>query len=152
MAINLQALKDEINTNAAGLAYVAFVEGNDSANADVINNANGANPRTLNHESISAGDFVGATTFDAYDGLTASETAYFDMIANRETVAVTDDTLANFAAIGGTSKWAVADKAVMEPRMVALMQYTGSRAQEISDTLGASNVTGSDVQQARLLP
>jgi len=40
----------------------------------------------------------------------------------------------------------------MEPRMVALMQFTGSRAQEIKDTLGASVVTPADIRDARLLP
>ena len=145
---NLQAIKDEIETNPAGMAYPAFVDGNDVAIADVMN----APTRTLNKQEISTSDFVGETTFAAYDGLTASESAYYDMIVGRETIAVTADTLAGFAAIGGTSIWQVGDKPTMEPRIVALMQFLGARALEISLTLGTAVVTPSQVRDARLLP
>ncbi len=152
MAIDLQALKDEISINPAGLPYLAFNDQNDAANADVINNAGGANPRTVDNDEINASDFVAETTFASYDGLTASETAYYDMIVSRERIAVTADTKANWAGLGGTSIWAVADKPTMEPRITALMQRQGSRAEEIRDTLGASYVTPSDVANARNLP
>lgn len=152
MAIDLQALKDEITGNPASLPYPAFTAANDAAIADVINNVGNVAPRTVDKDTINAADFVAATTFGAYDGLTASETAYYDMIVGRDTIAVTADTKQNWAALGGASIWATADKSTMEPRIAALMQYTGSRAQEIRDTLGVSFVTPSDVASARQLP
>ena len=152
MAIDLQALKDEINTNPASMPYPAFTAANDAAIADVLNNADGSNPRTVDNETIMASEFVAQTTFGAYDGLTASETAYYDMIVNREEIAVTGDTKSNWAGIGGTSVWAVANRPTMEPRITALMQRQGSRAEEIRDTLGVSSVTASDVANARQLP
>ncbi len=152
MSIDLQALKDEIIVNPVSMPYLALDPGNDEANADVINNKDGTNPRTVNNDEVSTAKFCALTTFGAYDGLTASETSYYDMITNRETVAVTADTLANFAGIGGTSKWAAADRSTMEPLMAALMQRVGSRAEELRDTLGATTVTPSDVANARQLP
>ncbi len=152
MAIDLQALKDEFTVNPVTMPYLALTAENDLANADVINNRDGANPRTVNHDSITVADFVGATTFDSFDGLTAAETDYYNMQTNRETMAVTTDTLANWAGVGGTSIWAVGDRPTMEPRIVALMQFQGSRAEEIRDTLGVSFVTPSDVANARQLP
>lgn len=152
MAVNLQALKDEINSDPVGMGYPAFVEANDAAIANILNNIDGANPRTVDNYEISAADFVAATTYDAYDGLTAAETAYYDMIVGREMIRVTADTKVNWAGIGGSSKWATGDKATMDPRIAALMQREGSRAEEIADTLGQSSVTASDVANARNLP
>ncbi|GAG17138.1 unnamed protein product, partial [marine sediment metagenome] len=40
----------------------------------------------------------------------------------------------------------------MNAAMTALMQFSGSRAQEISDLLGASSISPADVRDARLLP
>ncbi len=151
MAIDLAALKTELQTDPVGLGYV-FDEANDASNADILNNANGDKPRTVDNNDIAASDFVAQTTFDAYDGLTAAETAYYDMLVSRERIAVTADTKANLAGIGGTSRWATADRPTMEPRVTALMQRTGSRAEELRDTLGVSLVTPSQVAQARQLP
>jgi len=152
MSIDLQALKDEINTNLVSMSYLAFTEANDVANAVVINNSDGANPRTVNFDTVDTAAIRGATTFNAFDGLTAAETDWFSWLTQNGEIPVNDDTLENLAGIGGNSKWAVSDRPTMEPRMVALMQFTGSRAQEIKDTLGASVVTPADIRDARLLP
>lgn len=142
--MDLQALKTELQTDPISMGYLPLLEENDVANAGIINDPT---QRTINNDTIDTSDFVGATTFDAYDGLTASETSYYDMITNRERIAVTPDTLANLAGIGGVSKWATSNRATMEPRVAALMQYQGSRAEE----LGLGNVQPVDVRNARLL-
>ena len=152
MVIDLQALKDEIQNNPAAMPYLAFTDANDAANADILNNVSGTNTRTVNNETVMAADVRSQTTFDAFDGLTAAEEAWLSWLTGGETIAVTVDTLANLAGIGGTSKWATNDRATMEPRMAALMQRDGSRAEEIRDTLGVDFVTPSDVANARNLP
>lgn len=149
---DLQAIKDEIVNNPAAMPYLAFVEGNDVAIAEVLNNANGNNPRTVNNDTVSTGDVRGATTYDAFDGLTASEENYLSWLTVDGVIPVNADTLKTLAGIGGNSLWAVGDRPTMEPRMTALMQFAGSRAQEIADTLGTSNVSPSQVRDARLLP
>jgi hypothetical protein len=152
MAIDLQALKDEITLNPVAMPYPSFTPENDAAIADVLNNADGSNPRTVNNSSVDTGDIRGATTYDAFDGLTTAEKDWFTWLTQNGEIPVNDDTLVNLAGIGGTSKWAVADRPVMEPRMTALMQRIGSRAEEISDLLGKSFITPSDVANARNLP
>ena len=149
---NLQAIKDEITNNPVAMPYPAFTPENDAAVSAVMNNADGTNPRTVNRETVDTGLIRGATTFDAFDGLVAAEENYIQWITVNGVIPVNDDTLKNFAGIGGNSLWAVADRPTMEPRMAALMQFTGSRAQEISDTLGTSNVSPVNVRDARLLP
>ncbi len=152
MAIDLAALKDEIDTNPVSMPYPPFVPANDAAIADVLNNADGTNARTVPEESVESGRLRAATTFDAFDGLTASEETWFRWLTSSGEITVTDDILANLAGIGGTSKWAVADRPTMEPRMAELMQRPGSRAEEIRDVLGVGSVTPSDVANARQLP
>lgn len=152
MAVNLQVLKDEFVTNPAALPYLALDPANDAANADVVNNASGANPRTVNNDVVDTGEMRGQTTFDAFDGLVTAEQAWFEWLTANGVIPVTTDTLLQLAGIGGNSIWAVADRPVMEPRMTALMQRQGSRAEEIAETLGASVVTPSDVANARQLP
>lgn len=82
--MDLQALKDELTLNPVTMPYLALTEANDVANADIINNKDGNNPRTINNDTIDISDFVGITTFDAYDGLTASETSYHATATNFE--------------------------------------------------------------------
>ena len=151
MTINIAALKSEFQINPVAMAYLSFVAANDVANADIINNVSGTNSRTVNRDRISTTDFLAQTTFAAFDGLTAAEEAWYRTLSAAEQIAVTPDTLVTWAAIGGTSIWAAADKATMEPRIQALMRYQGSRAEEIRTTLGASFVTPSDVANARNL-
>lgn len=93
--------------------------------ADLLNAKN----YTGNKEIVSTADLRAAVTYDAFDGLTAAEESYLRFICMGESIAVNADTLKTFAAIGGSSIWATADKTVMEPRMVALMQYSASRAE-----------------------
>lgn len=151
MAIDLQALDTEITTDPVSMGYPAQVDSaSDVATADILNNASGANPRTVNFDNVDTGAIRGATTFDAFDGLTASEENWFSWLTQNGVIPVNADTLQNLAGVGGNSKWGVADRPVMEPRMLALMQFQGSRAQEIADTLGASSVTPVNVRDARL--
>jgi len=152
MAIDLQALKDEINTNPVSMPYPAFTAANDEAIADVGNNEDGSNPRTVNNDTVDSAAIRSATTFDAFDGLTASEESWLTFLTGNGEISVNSDTLANLAGIGGNSKWAVADRPTMEPRMAALMQRQGSRAEELRDTIGVSRWTPSDVANARQLP
>ena len=151
MAIDLQALRDEITNNPVSMPYPAFVDTNDVAIADILNNSDGTNSRTVNRDEIQTADFVGATTYAAYDTLTASEESFYGMQTNRDTMRVTPDTLQSWCGIGGASLWATAQRSTMEPRIAALMQYAGSRAEEISDVLGVSSVTPTNVRDARLL-
>ena len=152
MAIDLQALKDEITINPVSMAYPAFVDGNDSAIADVIRNSDGTNPRTINHKNVDTAEIRGVTTFDAFDGLTASEESWFSWLTQNGEIPVNDDTLENLAGVGGNSRWSVSDRPTMEPRMLSLMQFQGSRGEEIKDLLGTSTPTGANVRDARLLP
>lgn len=149
--IDLAALKSEIQNNPASMPYPAFVAANDAAIADVLNNSSGQHPRTVNRDAIRTADFLAATTYAAFDGLTASEEAWYRTLTNAEDIAVTADTLQSWAGIGGTSLWPTAARATMEPRIAALMRYQGSRAEEIRSTLGVSFVTPSDVANARAL-
>lgn len=151
MSFDAQALRDEFDNNPVPMPYLALIGDNDVANANIINNDDGANPRTVNNDIVDTGQIRGATTFDAFDGLTASEESWFAWLTQNGVIPVNADTLANLAGIGGTSKWATADRATMEPRMAALMQRVGSRAEEIKDLLGVSLVTPSQVSQARAL-
>ena len=151
MAIDLSALRSELLTNPALMPYLPLLPENDVANADVLNNHDGTNPRTVNHDNVDTGAIRGAITYDAYDGLTSAEESWLNFLCVNGEIPVNADTLQNLAGIGGTSKWATGDRSTMEPRMAALMQYQGSRAEEIRDTLGASSVTPSDVANARQL-
>ena len=145
------ALLDAELTNdpvSLSYSYSKVDDTRDAAIADIINNAAGDKDRTVNHVSVDAASMRAITTFDAYDGLSASETAWFTWLTGNGEIAVTTENLEDLAGIGGTSRWALADRTVMEPRMVALMQFTdGSRAQELWGE--GFRVTPSQVAQAR---
>lgn len=154
MAIDLQALKDELTTNPASMPYLALDAGNDVVNAEVINNADGTNPRTVNNKTVDTGDIRGNTTFDAFDGLVTAEQAWFEWLTINGVIPVNAETLQQLAGIptANDSIWAIAERDAMNAAMAALMQFQGSRAQEIEDTLGASSVSPANVRDARLLP
>ena len=148
---DIQAIITEFQTNPASMPYLAFIPDNAVANAEIINNSNGSNPRTVNRDTIQTADIRASVTYDAFDGLTASEESWLRWATTGEELAVTADTLAALAGIGGSSRWAAADRAAMEPRIAALMQYQGSRAEEIKDVLGASSVSPSEIRDAASL-
>ena len=108
-------------------------------------------PRTVNNDTVDTGAIRGETTYDAFNGLTAAEEAWFSWLTQNGVIPVNADTLANLAGIGGDSKWQLGDRAVMEPRMTALMQRLGSRAEELKATIGVSSWSPFDVSQARQL-
>jgi hypothetical protein len=152
MAIDLQALKTEFQTNPVGMPYLAFVDGNDTANADIINNADGSNPRTVNNQNVDTGLIRGNVTFDAFDGLVVAEQSWFEWLTANGVIPVNAETLQQLAGIPTAtgSIWAAADRTAMNAAMTALMQRNVSRAEEIVDTIGSGTITGSVVRDARL--
>lgn len=154
MAIELQALKDEFTNNPVSMAYLAFDAGNDVANAEVINNSDGSNQRTVDYKTVDTGDIRGNTTFKGFDGLVTAEQAWFEWLTINGVIPVNAETLQQLAGIPTPTQsiWAVGDRTAMNAAMAALMQFQGSRAQEIEDTLGADVVSPSNVRDARLLP
>ena len=151
---DLQALKDEINNNPVSMPYPAFVDGNDVAIADIINNIDGTNPRTVNRDTVDTGDIRGNTTFNGFDGLVTAEQAWFEWLTANGVIPVNAETLQQLAGIptDTASIWAVGERTQMNAAMTALMQFQGSRAQEIEDILVASSISPADVRDARLLP
>ena len=143
--MDVVALKSEIDTNPVSMPYPAFTPANDAAIADVINNADGTNPRTVSNTTVDTGELRGATPFAAYDGLNAAEQSWYGWLSQNGVIPVNSDTLQQLAGVGGTSIWKASDRPTMEPRMLALMQRNGSRAEE----LGFTRVTPSDVANAR---
>ena len=158
MAIDLQALADEYTINPVGMPYLAFVEANSVANADIINNAAGQNPRTVNYHDISTGDIRANVTLEGFDGLVTVNQAYLEWLTGGGSggadsgagLLVNTEILQNLAGvpIPSDSIWAAADRDEMNAAMAALMQYQGSRAQQLEDVLGVSFVTPSQVRDA----
>lgn len=151
---DLQAIKTEFTTNPASMPYLAFTEANAVANADIINNTDGANPRTVNNEKVDTGDIRGNTTFAGFDGLVVAEQAWFEWLTANGEIPVNAETLQQLAGVptANGSIWAAADRNAMNAAMQALMQFQGSRAQEIKDTLGTSYVSPTQVRDAVNLP
>lgn len=149
MTINPQALKDEITINPVSMPYPAFVEGNDTAIADVCNDMT---LRTLNNEEVETGAIRAAVEFEWFDGLIASEQAWFEWLTVNGIIPVNDHLLQKLAGIptANESIWATADRTAANAALTALMQRLGSRREELGDTIGTGTVTGSIVQQARL--
>lgn len=123
---SIAALASEINTDPLAIGYkTGQVWKGDDVIAGLMNVKN----RTLNRSHIKSSDVRSQTPYAAFDGLTAGEEAWLQWMTQGEEIAVTADSLANLAGIGGTSKWVAANRAVMDARMVSLMQYTGSRGE-----------------------
>jgi len=152
--MDLQALKDELTGNPVSMPYLALTADNDVANSVVISNSDGANPRTVDNDVVDTGLIRGNTTFDGFDGLVTAEQSWFEWLTANGEIPVNAETLQQLAGIptANNSIWAASERTAMNAAMAALMQFTGSRAQEIKDTLGASAVTPTDVREARLLP
>ena len=158
MAIDLQALADEYTVNPVSMPYLAFTTENSVDNADIINNADGANPRTVKYHDVSTGDIRATVTLEGFDGLVTVNQAYLEWLTGGGSggadsgagLLVNAEILQNLAGvpIPSDSIWAAADRDEMNAAMAALMQYEGSRAQEIEDVLGVSVVTPSDVRAA----
>lgn len=146
----VQALKNELVNDPVPMNYQG---GGTDHTFDAVDSAIISDPtadRTVNETNVDTGDIRGVTTFDAFQGLTAAEEAWFAWLTQNGAIPVNDDTLANLAGIGGTSKWAAGNRSEMEPRMVALMQRTGSRADELFGI--GSNITPSHIAAAVSLP
>lgn len=129
MDFTIEALAAEIINDPDGVGYknADSTWKNDQVIADMMNLAS----RTLPVSSIPAADVRAATTFDAFDGLTTAEESWFRWLTSGESITITPDTLAALSGIGGGSVWAAADRNAMEARMAAILQYQGSRAEEL---------------------
>lgn len=126
----IEALAAEINNDPIGIGYkVNGVWKGDQEIADLLNSRTPG--YTVNRTVVKSSDIRSLTTFEAFDGLTVAEENWLRWLTSGEEVAVTSDTLMNLAGVGGDSKWATADEPTMEPRMQALMQFTGSRAEAL---------------------
>ena len=99
MAIHLQALKTEFETNPVSMAYPAFTAINDAANADVINNAGGSNPRTVNNDTVEISEVKAATTNAAFTGLVSAQEAYWVWLTDSPQIHVNDETLQQLAGV-----------------------------------------------------
>jgi len=132
------ALKDEIENDPLTLGYKnSGTSGDwkgDQVIADLINNASGANPRTVNFEHVDTGDIRSDVEFDWFDGLVTAEQAWFEWLTQNGVVKVNAHMLQQLAGIpttGSNSIWAAADRTAANAAMAALMQFQGSRAQEL---------------------
>ena len=153
MAIDLVALKAEFDTNPVSMSYLAFTAVNDGPNTEIINNTNGGNSRTVNQEMVETADIRSSCTLDAFSGLNAAEQSWFEWLTSGGEITVNTETLQKLAGIPTDTDaiWQAGDRVAMNAAMTALMQFLGSRAQELRDTLGVSRVSGVDVRNARLL-
>ena len=84
--------------------------------------------------------------FDALQSGQNPEREWLQWLTSSLTVPVNAGTLSALAGIGGTSLWAQNDRTTMEAAMTALMQFQGSRAQELWGE--NKTVTASDVGRA----
>lgn len=131
------ALKDEIENDPLGIGYKNSPSSGDwkgdQVIADLINNADGANPRTVNYEHVDTGDIRSDVTFEGFDGLVAAEQAWLEWLTVNGVLKVNDHMLQKLAGIpiDNQSIWAAADRTPMNAAMTALMQFTGSRAEEL---------------------
>ena len=151
---DLQAIKDEVTNNPVSLPYLAMTEANAVANAEVINNSDGNNPRTVNNTEVNTGDIRGNVTFDAFDGLVTAEQAWLEWLTTNGVIPVTADTLQQLAGVptANQSIWATGDRTEMNAAMDALMRFQGSRAQEIESSIGVSVVSPAEMRDAANLP
>ena len=154
MAINLQALKDEITNNTESLPYPPFIAANDAAVADVGNNISNVAPRTVNQNAVDTGLIRGSIRKVAFQGLVTSEEEWFKWLTVNGSIPVTDDTLQELAGIpvAGDSIWSVGTRDEANAAMAKLMQRIGSRAEELKDIIGVSSWTPSNIADARTLP
>lgn len=150
---NLVALKAEFTLNPAVMAYLPFVDGNDVANAAVINNTLGLHPRTVNRETVDTGVIRGTTSYDGFDGLVTASRQWFEWLTVNGVIPVNAETLQRLAGkpTATGSIWNTQTRTAMNAAMTALMQYQGSRAQEIAKVIGADSVSPADVRDARQL-
>jgi len=144
------ALKDEIENDPLALGYKNSPASGDwkgdQVIADIINNADGTNPRTVNFENVDTGDIRSDVQFDWFDGLVVAEQSWFEWLTANGTIKVNDHMLQQLAGIptANGSIWAAADRTPANAAMAALMQFQGSRAQELWDR----TVTPGDVGRA----
>jgi len=77
---SLELLKDEIVVDSLGLGYKNSATPNDwkedSVIVNIINNADGANPRTVTRDRISSGDIRSDILFEAFQGLATAQESW----------------------------------------------------------------------------
>jgi len=132
---DLAALKSEVNTDPNGYGYDPSATENGVL--ELINLARVA--ITISKPNISAADVRGATTYDAYNNLSIDEQEWIRWVTgsngvNEESVEVTPDLrlqLTDAEGNGTASIWAASNRAAMNAAMLALIDVTGSRAQQL---------------------
>lgn len=143
----LQALHDEIENDPETIGYkVGAIWKGDGEIADLLNAKN----YVIDRNSVEMESIRATVTYDAYNTLSIDEQEWIRwMTPNSGQMVVTADMKLNLSGRGltangvagtgddGNSFWAAANRAVMAPAMLALIEIAGSRAQ----VLWGENVT-----------
>lgn len=125
---DLLALKNEVNLDPNGYGYDP-----EQTNL-VLDLINQKRPEiTVSIDEVDSKEIISACTIEAYDGLLAPETAWFDLITRNETIKVTDQRKKELYGNGVAtdSIWASADRDAMNAAMQALIEIAGSRAEQL---------------------
>ena len=127
------ALKDEIENDPETLAYKNSAASGDWKDDQVIADIINTQDRSVNNQDVDTGDIRGSVTFDAFDGLSPAEQAWFQWLTQNGVIPVNDETLQQLAGIPTAtgSIWQAADRTAANAAMTAIMQFTGSRAEEL---------------------
>jgi len=146
----LQALKDEIDNDPVSIGLDFATQG-DVEIADILNNEDGTKPRTVNHRTASTSEIRSSITFAGHQGLAAAQTGWFEWLTANGEIIVNGEMLQQLGGIptANNSIWAAPDRVVMNAAMTAVMQFEGSRGQELWDR---NVITPSEVAFARSLP
>ena len=147
MAVDLQALRTELDTDPLTYGYSTLTDGDA---ADAMNNMDDAHGRTVNNDDVDTGLIRGSISYDAFQGLATAEEAWFKWLTANGVIPVTADSLQQLAGIptANDAIWAVADRTEANAAMAALMTRVASRAIELFGV----PVSARNVIDARALP
>lgn len=142
-------LKTELQTDPRGYGYNAAVRNDtdmaekinrvrDGAAGNVPSNPTAAGGSTdgkikIQAAAVDTGAMRAATTYAAYNGLTAGDRAFFNWLTGAGAISVNADNLQSLAGVPTAtgSIWATADRAVMNAAMDLLLRPYGSRGAEL---------------------
>lgn len=91
---------------------------------------------TVSKQKISSALIRSTTTYDAYNNLSIDEQEWIRWMTGsngfeEENLTVTPDFRLNLLGDGGNSIWAVGDRTEMEAAMLGLIDFEGSRAEQL---------------------